>query len=155
MEEIEMVTRFEIEQEIELAKMMAEDIDKVFKKYAKAALQAQQDRTEKVRAEKYKDCENVAELQDLFGYGDITLDEYDAGRDFFESREERMKQLSLVEKHRKNLKEIRDRWKGTINELKEELNEIDGVVKDTRNAFEKLDDERRVERFEALRAASL
>ena len=143
----------ELERDIELAKMMASDIDKVFKKYAKAALKAEQERMEKTRTEKYKDCSTPQQLQDLYGYGEINLEEYDAGRDFFEALEERKKQLSLIELHRKNLRELRDRWKGTVKELQEELDELNGVVgaKDTRNAFERLEAEERAERYAMLR----
>lgn len=69
-----------------------------------------------------------------------------------EAQEERKRQLSCIELHRKNLKEIRDRWKGTVEELREELDEMDGTVKevDTRTAFEKLEAEERAERYTAL-----
>ncbi len=141
----------EIEQEIELAKMMAADIDKVFKKYAKAALAAEQARAEKFRNKKYKGCEDIQELQDLYGWGEFTEKEYQEGIEFFECWEEGKKQLSLIELHRKNLREIRDRWKGTVRELQEELDELNGVVKDTRNAFEKREAEERAERYAAMR----
>jgi hypothetical protein len=137
----------DIERDIELAKLMASDIDKVYKKYAKAALLAEQARAEKVRAEKYHDCTSVAELQNSYGYGEITLEEYDAGRDFFEAQEARGKQLSLVEHHRKNLREIRDRWRGTAIELQRELDEMNGVVKDERTYVEKLEAEECAERY--------
>jgi len=132
-----------IEQEIELAKMMAADIDKVYKKYAKAALKAAQERTEKIRLEKYHGCVDVEELQNLYAYAEITLEEYDTGRDFFEEQQIRAKRLSLIEKHRQNLKDIRDRWKGTINELQQELDELNGVQKDTRTFVEKLEAQER------------
>jgi len=147
---IEMNLKQEIEQDIELAKMMVEDIDKVFKKYAKAALNAESERTEKVKAEKYRDCINYDELHELYAYDEITIDELEAGRDFFKSREDRIKQLSFVEKHRKNIKEIRDRWKGTVIELQEELSQISGVVKDNRTYFEKLEAEENEERYKLL-----
>lgn len=60
----------------------------------------------------------------MYAYAEITLEEYDAGRDFFEEQQIRAKQLSLIEKHRQNLKDIRDRWRGTINELQQELDEL-------------------------------
>ena len=143
--------RQEIEQEIELAKMMSADIDKVYKKYAKAALQAQQDRLEKIRDEKYRGCSTVEELEMVFGHGDITIDEYDEGREFLAELKTRELQLSLIERHRKNLKEIRDNWKGTVIELQRELDELNGVKKQPKlNAFEKLEQERRAERLEAL-----
>jgi len=136
-----------IEQEIELAKMMAADIDKVYKRYAKAALKAAQERTEKIRLEKYHGCVDVEELQNLYAYAEITLEEYDTGRDFFEEQQIRAKRLSLIEKHRQNLKGIRDRWKGTINELQQELDELNGVQKDTRTFVEKLEAQERAERY--------
>lgn len=142
----------DIEREMQLAEMMASDIDKLYKKYAKAALQAEWERIEKVRVEKFKDCSTVQELQDLYGWDVITIDEYEAGRHFLEEKEKRIKQLSLVEKHRANLKEIRDRWKGTIKELQEELDELNGVEKvKPMNAFEKLDEEWQNERLDALK----
>lgn len=142
----------QIEQEIELAKMMAMDIDKVYKKYAKGALQAQQERLEKIRNEKYHGCADAVELEELYAYGDITIEEYDAGRDWFNEQHTRMNQLSLVEQHRKNLRELRDKWKGTIAELQEELDDIEGnpKVKEL-NAFERLEQEERTDRIAELR----
>lgn len=148
-----MVTKLEIEQEIELAKMMVADMDKVFKKYAKAAIEAEQKRQEKVRSEKYKDCDTGAELQELYGWGEITEDEYRSGLEFFDNKENRLKQLSLVEKHRKNLKEIRDRWKGTITELQQELgiDELNGVKKEQLTYVEQLEIEERNKRYASMR----
>lgn len=87
----------QIEQEIELAKMMAMDIDKVYKKYAKAAMQAQLNRIEKIRNEKYHGCVDVSELENLYAYDEITLEEYDVGWDWFEGQKIRTSQLSLIE----------------------------------------------------------
>ncbi|MGE4213176.1 MAG: hypothetical protein AB7E42_00160 [Anaerotignaceae bacterium] len=145
-----MTAKQDIEQGIELAKMMATDIDRLYKKYAKSALKASEDRLEKIRNESYHGCATVEELQDLYGYGAITLAEYDEGRDFIADMEERKKQLSLIEQHRKNLKDIRDRWKGTVKELQDELNEMNGVVKDNRTYLEKLEEEERAERYATL-----
>jgi hypothetical protein len=140
----------DIEREIELAKMMAEDIDKVYKKYAKAALEAEQKKNEKIMQEQYKGCSSEAELQQIYGYGEITIDEYDAGRDFFVARDVRKSQMTLVAEHRKNLKDMRDKFKGTVNELQEELDEISGVKKDTRTYLEKLEAKERAERVKNL-----
>lgn len=145
-----MSLKHEIEQDIELAKMMVADIDKLYKKYAKSALQAERERKEKIRNEKYLCCANVEELKELYGYGEITIEEYDAGRDFFEAQEKRSKQLSLVERHRKNLRELRDKWKGTVNEFQQELDELNGVQKDTRTYIEKLEYEERKERYASM-----
>lgn len=139
----------ELEQEIELAKMMVADLDKIFKKYAKAAMAASEARAEKIRFEKYKDCINAQELQELYGWGEISEDEYQAGLDFFYTQESRKSQLSLVEQHRKNVKELRDRWKGTAKELQQELDEVNGVVKDNRTFIEKLEHEERAARYTA------
>lgn len=144
------MVKHELEQEIELAKMMAADIDKVFKKYAKAALAAEQSRTEKIRTTKYKDCSDINELQDLYGYGDLTAEEYREGIDFFNDRDSRKKQLSLIEKHRKNLKDIRDRWKGTITELQEELDELDGVTKEQLSYVEQLERREREKHYRQM-----
>jgi hypothetical protein len=145
-----MALKQDLEREIELATMMAEDIDKIYKKYAKAALEAEQKRNEKIMAEDYKGCSTEEELQQLYGYDEISIDEYDAGREFFIARKVRMSQLSLVAEHRKNLKEIRDRWTGTAKELQDELDEINGVEKDTRTFVEKLEAQERAERIKNL-----
>ena len=142
--------KHDIGQEIELAKMMVADIDRIYKKYAKAALKAAEERTEKIRVESYHGCENLEELQNIYGFGDLTRDEYEKGVAFFESREERQNQRSLIERHRQNLKDIRDKWKGTVKELQDELDEIDGVVKDNRTYLEKLEAEERQERCKML-----
>lgn len=137
----------DIEQDIELAKMMVADIDNVYKKYAKAALKASEERAEKIKNEKYHGCTTDEELQTLYGYEEITLAEYDEGRNFLAAREDRKKQLSLVEQHRKNLRDLRDRWKGTVNELQDELDELNGVVEDKRTYLEKQEAEERAERY--------
>lgn len=49
-----MKERKKIMQDIELAKMMSEDIDKVYKKYAKSALKASEERAEKSRVKNIK-----------------------------------------------------------------------------------------------------
>lgn len=145
-----MTLKQELEQDIELAKMMVTDIDKIYRKYAKAALQATEERVKRIRSEKYHGCTTVEDLQDLYGYGDITMDEYDAGRDFLQAREDRMKQLSLVELHRKNLKDLRNRWKGTVNELQEELDELNGVKKEQLSYVKQLEKKERAERYAAM-----
>lgn len=134
---------------------MVADLDKVYKKYAKAAMKAESDRVENTRIEKYMGCSTPEELADLWGYGDLTEDEYRAGLEFLETSELRVKQLSIIELHRKNVKDIRDRWKGTIKELQSELDELNGVVKDTQNAFEKLEAEERAERVAQLQARDM
>lgn len=140
-----------IEQDIILAKMMADDLNKVFKKYAKAALKASEERNEKIKNEKYHGCTSFEELQNLFGYGEITSDEFEEGQDFLQSREERKEQLSLVEQHRINLRYLRDKYKGTVKELQDELDEINGVVKDNRTYVEKLEAEEQMERYASLK----
>ena len=139
-----------IERDIVLAKMMADDIDKVFKKYAKAALKAAEERQEKFRDEKYHGCTTIAELQEIYGYGEMSLEEYEEGIDFINAREERKNQLSLVEQHRINLKYLRDNYKGTVKELQDELNKLEGVVKDNRSYVEKLEAEERAERYKNI-----
>lgn len=145
-----MALKQEIENDIVLAGMMADDLDKMYKKYAKAALEAQNERINKIREEKYHGCSNADELHDLYGQDIITLDEYDAGRDFFDGQEERKRRMSFIERHRKNLKDLRDLWRGTVKELQEELDEMNGVVKDTRTYLEKLEAEERAERYKQL-----
>jgi hypothetical protein len=146
------MSRKEIEQEIELANMMVADLDKIFKKYAKAAQAASEARLESIRCKKYMGCENKQELIDLYGFGDLTRDEYYAGIEFFDGKETRKKQLSLIERHRKNIKDIRDRWKGTVIELQDELNELDGVKSGKPMSYlEQLERQERQERFEAMK----
>lgn len=147
-----MALKQEIENDIILARMMADELDKAYKKYAKAALEVQKERFNRIRDEKYHGCTNADELHDLYGCDEITLEEYDAGRDFFEGQEARMRQMSFVERHRKNLKDLRDRYKGTAKELQEELDDLNGVVKEKPlNAFERLEQEDRNERLAVLR----
>ncbi len=146
------MSRKEIEIEIELANMMVADLDKIFKKYAKAAQAAAEARLENIRSKKYKDCDNKEELQELYGFGDLSEDEYYAGLDFFDEKETNQKRLSLIEQHRQNVKELRDRWKGTEKELKQELDELDGIVYEKPQTYvEKLKAQERQERFEAMR----
>ena len=146
-----MLLKLKIEQDIELAKMMAEDIDKVYRKYSKSALRAEKERKEKIRNEKYHGCADTDELQTLYAYDEITIEEYDAGRDFFKEQVIRERQLSIVEKHRINLRELRDRWKGTINELRQEIDELNGVEKDNRTFLEKVEHEERAERYASMK----
>lgn len=146
-----MSTKQEIEQEIELAEMMAADIDKVYKKYAKAALEAEQKRLEAAKETIYMGCQDKDELQELYGFGDLTEEEYYGGIEYFDSMNTRKKQLSLIEKHRQNLKDIRNRWKGTVKELKEELEELGGVkVQQPMNYIEQLEQQERQERYLAM-----
>ena len=149
------ISAAQIEREIELARMMAEDMDKVFRKYAKSALEAENRRTEKIRNERFMGCATERDLQDIYGYAGITEDEYYAGLEFLESREERKKQLSIVELHRRNVKDIRDRWKGTVRELQAELNELNGVIPDARNAFEKSEAAERADRAANMNARDM
>lgn len=141
----------EIKQKIELAQMMVADLDKIFKKYAKAALAAAEARAEKIRQTKYMGCENPRELQDLYGFGDMSQTEYEAGLDFFREREVEKSRQSLIELHRKNVKELRDRWKGTVIELQDELDELNGVEKGKPLTFiEQLEAKERQERYQVI-----
>ncbi|HBB28162.1 MAG TPA: hypothetical protein DC000_02745 [Clostridiales bacterium] len=140
----------EIEQELELAEMMVIDIEKIYKKYAKSAQTEAEKRQEKIKSIKYFDCNNQMELQELYGYGEITEEEYYTGIDFFKELELSKSRKSLIELHRQNIKELRDKWKGTVKELHEELDEISGVVKDKRTYVEKLEADERAQRYSSL-----
>lgn len=144
------MSKIEVEQELELAEMMVADLDKVFKKYAKSAQIEFDKRQEKIKSTKYFECSDVVDLQEFYGYGNITEEEYYAGLDFFKELELSKSRKSLIELHRQNIKEIRDKWKGTVKELQTELDEINGVVKDNRTYVEKLEAEERAERYSSL-----
>jgi len=135
----------EIEKELELAKLMVKDLERLWKSYAKKALQAKQERETRQVKKGFLDCETKEELIDLYGYGEIDEDTYNRGLDYFDSPEK--PELSIIELHRKNIKEMLGRWRGTIMELQEELNP---QVKDTENIFEKMDRLEREERYKNM-----
>lgn len=135
----------EIEQERVLAQLMVDDLDRLYKKYQKSAYKAQKEREAKRIEKEFKGCKSAQELQDLYGYGDITIDELERGIEYF--RQDKV-QYSTIELHRKNIKELRDRWRGTVNELKEELNELLGVEK--LSYVEELELSEREERYKQI-----
>lgn len=134
-----------IEEELELAKLMVKDLEKLWKSYAKKALQARQERETNQVKKGFHDCETKEELIDLYGYGDIDSETYQRGLSYFDTPDK--PKLSTIELHRKNIKDMLNRWKGTVNELKEELNPS---VKDTENIFEKMDRLEREERYKNM-----
>ena len=107
----------EIELELELAKLMVKDLEKLWKSYAKKALQAKQERETRQVKKGFMDCETREELIDLYGYGEIDEDTYNRGLDYFDNPEK--PEMSTIELHRKNIKEILSRWKGTVIELQD------------------------------------
>ena len=135
----------EIVLELELAKLMVKDLEKLWKTYAKKALQAKQEREMRQVKKGFLDCETKAELVDLYGYGEIDEDTYNRGLDYFDNPEK--PELSTIELHRKNIKEILSRWKGTVMELQYELNP---PVEDTENAFDKAARLEREERYKNM-----
>jgi len=142
----------DIEREIELAEMMVADLEKIFKKYAKAAQAEAEARQERIKSTKYFSCSNVEELQTMYGYGELTEKEYYAGLDFFEELKLSNTRKSLIEQHRQNVKELRDRWKGTVLELTDELAELDGVKKGKPLTYiEQLEAKERNERYESMK----
>lgn len=135
----------EMEQELELAALMVKDLKKLWSSYAKKALQARQERELKQTKKGFLDCETREELIDVYGYGEMDEDTYHRGLNYFNNPEK--VELSVIELHRKNIKEILSRWEGTIKELQEE---IEPQIKQRENAFEKLEREEREERYKNM-----
>lgn len=134
-----------IEEDLELAKLMVSDLEKLWNSYAKKALQAKQERETKQAKKGFLDCETKEELIDLYGYGDIDEETYQRGLDYFDNPEK--PKLSVIELHRKNIKELLGRWQGTVKELQEELNP---QIPQTETVFEKMDRLDREERYKNL-----
>ncbi len=139
--------RQEILVELECAKLMVKDLEKVWKSYSKKAYQARIERERNSTNKLFHGCECEQELQDLYGFGEITEEVYCQGLEHFKEQK-RPPILSTVEKHRANLKRLIASWKGSILELEQEL---DPVEKNPQlNAFEKLELEEKQERYKNM-----
>lgn len=142
--------RHEIEREIELAQIMAKDLEKLWKSYAKKALAAKQERELRQEKKGFLEYNTVEELTDAYGWGAINEETYYRGRQYFENSN-KPPELSVIEEHRKRIKELIGRYKGTVRELLEELNPPE--KKQEENAFDKRERELRDERIAAMNFA--
>lgn len=140
----------QIKEEIILSEMLAKDLERLWKSYAKKALVAKQERELKQEKNGFLECETEQELIDLYGYGDIDDETYYCGLDYFKNLK-KPPELSAIEKYRTKLKELINREKGTIIELNEELSPTEKQPEE--NAFARYDRLRRKERVEELRLA--
>lgn len=142
-----MQNKQEIERELELAKLMAADLEKLWKSYAKKALASKQEREYKQRKRGFLEYDRVEDLIDAWGGAYIDEDTYYRGLAYFEAQN-KPPELSVIEAHRKNIKDLLERWKGTIRELDEELCPPNKGPKE--NAFEKMARLEREERYRSL-----
>ncbi|MEG2429031.1 MAG: hypothetical protein RSA99_01480 [Oscillospiraceae bacterium] len=137
----------EIKEELQLAELMVKDLQRLWNSYAKKALIAKQERELKQEKKGFMECENIEELADAFGYGEMSEEIYYKGLEYFENADKPPKQ-SIVELHRKNIKKILDNWKGTVKMLNDELNPPEKKEEET--VFEKIEREEREERYNAF-----
>ncbi len=135
--------RREIEEEIALAELMINDLNRLWKSYAKKAFIAKQEREKRQDKKGFLDYQNEEELEDAYGYADIDEETYNRGRDYFKSLK-KPPDLSVVEKHRNRIKELLNIEKGTLKELMEELNPAE--KKETVNGFVAYDNAQREKR---------
>ncbi len=138
----------DISEELELAEMMVKDLNKIWKSYAKKALEAKQAREIKEEKKGFLQYETVEELiNEGWGFGEIDEDTYYRGLEYFESLKAPPK-ISVIEQYRNRIKEMISNWEGTINELNEELNPTN--KKPEENIFDKMDREERQKKQEGL-----
>ncbi len=140
--------KLEIQEEIEMAELMVKDLTKIWKSYAKKALEAKTERELKQEKKGFLDCENENELQELYGFGEIDDDTYHRGLEYFKNAKKPPK-LSVIERHRKRVKDLLDNEKGTLIELKRELEPEE--AKQEENGFEYYDRINREKRNGELR----
>lgn len=140
----------EIQREIELAKMMSSDLEKLWKSYAKKAQAAKEERELRQEKKGFLEYETVQELIDGYGWGCIDEETYKRGLEYFENLK-KPPERSIVETHRSRIKELVNRYKGTVIELEEELHPSE--KKHEENAFEKREREIREERVSAMKLA--
>lgn len=133
----------EIEREIELAKLMVKDLKKLWSSYATKAFLAKQERESRQAKKGFLEYETVEELIDAWGGAYIDEDTYYRGIEYFENLN-KPPQQSVIEQHRTNIKEILNRYEGTLLELNDELNPPTKVKEE--NAFERRERELRDER---------
>lgn len=132
--------REEMELEIEVAELMAKDLEKIWKSCAKKAQDAKLEREKRQEKKGFMDCETVAELQDAYGYDAIDEETYYRGLDYFENLK-KPPVLSVVEAYRRELREKANGYKSTANMLREELDPTPKAY--VENAFERLEREER------------
>lgn len=137
----------EIEREIELAKLMAKDLEKLWKSYAKKAQAAKEERERRQEKKGFLEYKTREELVEAYGWGVIDEDTYRRGLEYFENLK-KPPERSVIEIHRSRIKELVNRYKGTIIELEDELNPPEKEREE--NAFEKRERELREERVEAM-----
>ncbi len=142
-----MGTRTEIKEELELAEMMVNDLQRLWNSYAKKALVAKQERELKQDKKGFLDYDTEAELIEGYGWGSIDEETYRRGLDYFENLKAPPK-LSVIEQHRNKIKGMLNNWKGTVKELQEELNPVE--KRQQENAFQKRERELREERIAAM-----
>lgn len=134
----------EIAREIEIAKLMVKDLERIYKSNAKKALAAKQERELKQEKQGFIEYETEAELIDAWGGAYIDEDTYRRGIEYFENLK-KPPLPSVIEQHRKNIEELMDWWNGTIAELTEELYLAEKMPEE--NAFGKMDRIEREERY--------
>lgn len=137
----------EIKRELELAELMVKDLKRLWQSYAKKAFAAKQERELKQDKKGFLDYETVEELQEGYGWAMIDDETYQRGIEFFENLK-KPPQKSIVEGHRANIKELINRYEGTVIELKSELNPIEKAKEE--NAFQKRERELREQKHSAL-----
>lgn len=139
--------RREIEQEIELSKLMIKDLERLWKSYAKKALIAKQERELKQDKKGFLEYETYEELHDAYGGGYIDEKTFYRGIDYFKNLD-KSPELSVIEKHRQRIKEMLNREKGTLKELSEELNSTEKPIPSS--GFEVYDLTKQAERLKEL-----
>lgn len=138
----------EINEAIELAELFLKDIEKVWKSYAKKALEAKQERERKQEKKGFLEYETKEELIEAWGYESIDEETYYRGLEYFENLK-KPPELTVIEKHRGRLKRLIDIEKGTILELKAELEPEE--KKHVETAFERAERLEREEKLSTLR----
>ena len=142
--------KLEIKQEIELAELMVKDLEKLWKSYAKKAQAAKEERERRQEKKGFLEYETLEQLIEAYGWGYIDEETYNRGRQYFEDLK-KPPERSIIEIHRSRIKELVNRYKGTVIELEEELNPPE--KKREENAFEKREREIREERVAAMNFA--
>lgn len=109
----------------------------------KKALEAKQERELKQEKKGFLEYETKEDLIEAWGYSSIDEETYYRGLDYFENLK-KPPELSVMEKHRERLKRLIDIEKGTIIELKAELEPEEKKAQE--NAFERAERLEREER---------
>lgn len=135
--------------ELELARLMVKDLEKLWKSYAKKAQAAKEERERRQEKKGFLEYETLEELTEAYGYAVIDEETYIRGQDYFKSLSNKAAERSLTETHRERIKELLNRYKGTVEYLEEELDPPKD--KDPENGFEAYDREQRNKRCEEMR----